>query len=147
MTKKLHDGESDRRKQVKFRAPRSLVEQFDEWVEQHDEHDNRTDALKSAMRRMIDQEDTQAPRQPPADEELRTAYLSLVSLCNHDGTIPHEIAVNELATKLSKPQKVVERRVLQKLRQRGYLRHLTTVQGTYRSWTVRGYRDARGDDA
>lgn len=134
----MHTDESKRKQQVKFRAEAELVEQFDAMVEES-EHEHRADALRSAMRRMIGASDqTHAPRQPPHEEELRTAYLSLVSLCNYAGIVPHEIATTELSTQLAKSKKVVERRILGKLRRRGYLRQLTNVQGSERAWQIRG---------
>jgi len=136
---RMHTDESKRKQQVKFRAESELVDQFDAMVEESDEHEHRASALRSAMRRMIGASDeTHAPRQPPHEEELRTAYLSLVSLCNYAGIVPHEIATTELSTQLAKSQKVVERRILGKLRRRGYLRQLTNVQGSERAWQIRG---------
>lgn len=142
MSKQIHNGEADRRKQVKFRADSSLIEQFDEMVEQSDEFDHRADALRAAMRRSIGAADeSSAPLEPPVEEELRTAYLTLVRLSNFAGIIPHDIAVAELSTTLAKNQKVIERRILGKLRRRGYLQHICNIQGTDRSWKLRGHND------
>jgi hypothetical protein len=79
-----------------------------------------------------------APLAPPTDDELREAYLTLVGLSNYAGVVPHDIATSELSTRLAKSQEVVERRVLGKLRSRGYLQQLTNVQGTERAWKLRG---------
>jgi Arc/MetJ-type ribon-helix-helix transcriptional regulator len=139
MSKQIHDGESDRRKQVKFRAGAELVERFDALVETSEEYSNRSDALRAAMRRMLGNGDEHAaPLAPPTDDELREAYLTLVGLSNYAGVVPHDIATSELSTRLAKSQEVVERRVLGKLRSRGYLQQLTNVQGTERAWKLRG---------
>lgn len=139
MSKQIHDGENDRRKQVKFRAGAELVERFDALVETSEEYSNRSDALRSAMRRMLGNGDEHAaPLAPPTDDELREAYLTLVGLSNYAGVVPHDIATAELSTRLAKSQEIVERRVLGKLRSRGYLQQLTSVQGTERAWKLRG---------
>jgi len=139
MSNQLHSGESERRQQVKFRANSELVERFDEMVAESDEYSSRTDALNALMRRELGAADEhRAPLEPPADEELRSAYLTLVELSNHEGTIPHEIATAELSMQLCKSQKVIGRRVLGKLRSRGYLRQLTNWNGSERSWKLRG---------
>lgn len=139
MSKQIHDGESDRRKQVKFRAGAELVERFDALVETSEEYSNRSDALRAAMRRMLGNGDEHAaPLAPPTDDELREAYLTLVGLSNYAGVVPHDIAISELSTRLAKSQEIVERRVLGKLRSRGYLQQLTNVQGTERAWKLRG---------
>ena len=139
MSKQIHDGENDRRKQVKFRAGAELVERFDALVETSEEYSNRSDALRAAMRRMLGNGDEHAaPLAPPTDDELREAYLTLVGLSNYAGVVPHDIATSELSTRLAKSQEIVERRVLGKLRSRGYLQQLTNVQGTERAWKLRG---------
>ncbi|PSP92312.1 hypothetical protein BRC87_00505 [Halobacteriales archaeon QS_4_66_20] len=139
MSKQIHDGEGDRPQQVKFRAGAELVERFDALVETSEEYSNRSDALRSAMRRMLGSGDEHAaPLAPPTDDELREAYLTLVGLSNYAGVVPHDIATSELSTRLAKGQEVVERRVLGKLRSRGYLQQLTNVQGTERAWKLRG---------
>lgn len=140
MSKQIHNGEGDRRQQVKFRAPESLIEEFDAFVDAAEEYDHRAHALRAAMRRMLGEADeADAPRQPPVEEELRTSYLALVALANYAGIVPHEVATVELSTRLGKNQKVIEKTVLTELRKRGYLRQLTNIQGTDRAWKVRGY--------
>ena len=139
MSKQIHDGEGDRRQQVKFRADAELIERFDALVETSEEFESRAGALRSAMRRMLGSGDEHAaPLAPPTDDELREAYLTLVGLSNYAGVVPHDIATSELSTRLAKSQEIVERRVLGKLRSRGYLQQLTNVQGTERAWKLRG---------
>jgi len=143
MSKQLHRGEQDRRQQVKFRADEQLVAEFDAWVEASDEYDSRAEALRASMRRTLgDADETGAPREPPADEELRTAYLTLVSLANYRGTVPHKIAIHELTTKLAKSEDIINRSVLGELRNRGYLQQLVSKSDTSdRAWRVRGVED------
>jgi Arc/MetJ-type ribon-helix-helix transcriptional regulator len=139
MSNQLHRGEGDRRKQVKFRAGSDLVDEFDAMVQNSDEYQSRAEALRATMKRMLgDIAESDTPREPPADEELRTAYLTLVSLANYAGLIPHKIAINELSTRLGKSQELVERSVLAELRNRGYLAHKTTWNSSYRAWKLRG---------
>lgn len=139
MSNQIHDGEGDRRKQVKFRADAELVERFDALVESSEEYSYRSDALKAAMRQMLGRGDEHsAPLAPPQDEQLREAYLTLVGLCNYAGVVPHEIATNELSTRLAKSQGVVERYILHRLRERGYLRQLTNARTDDRAWQLRG---------
>lgn len=135
MSKQIHDGEADRQKQVKFRASESLISRFD------DEHDadSRSEAIRRAMRREIDGRSESTPLEPPVEGDLRAGYLVLVSLSNHAGIVPHEIATTELAKSLSLSKGSVERAVLDKLRSRGYLRQLTNQFGQGRVWQLRGY--------
>lgn len=138
MSKQIHD-ETNRRKQVKFRADCELVEQFDHYVKTVDEYDNRADALRAAMTRMIGNvNESVAPLQPPTDEQLRTGYLAFVDLSNYDGIVPHEVATAELSTRLGKSQGVVERVIIGKLRKQNYIRQMTDWQGRNRAWKLRG---------
>ena len=142
MSNQLHDGEAGRRKQVKFRADGELIERFDALVEQSEEYSSRAEALRASMHRMLGAADKHAaPRQPPTEGHLRTAYLTLVSVANWDGVIPHEIAVSELATTLGKGQQVIKQRHLHDLRQRGYLAQRANTYGE-RAWKLRGWDDA-----
>jgi Arc/MetJ-type ribon-helix-helix transcriptional regulator len=128
---------------VKFRSDAELVERFDAHVEQSEEYSNRAEALRAAMTRMLGSADeTAAPRMPPTDNEtLREGYLTLVAIANPDGVIPHELATAELSTALGKSRKVVERAVLGKLRNRGYVQQKTNFDTSYRSWKLRGVDD------
>jgi len=143
MSSQLHDGESDRPKQVKFRAAESLVEDFDEAIEESTEYSSRAEGLRAAMSQMTGTAgESPTPRRPPTDNEaLRNGYLTLVEIANPDGIIPHELAVSELSTTLGKSQKVIERAVIAKLRNRGYLRQQTNYTATNRSWKLRGFDD------
>jgi Arc/MetJ-type ribon-helix-helix transcriptional regulator len=137
MSNQLHSGESDRRKQVKFRADAELVSEFDEWVDQSDDYQSRADALRGAMRQMLG-DSTDAPLQPPADDDLRTAYLTMVQLANSDGIVPDDLATAELSVQLGQSERIVRRAYLAKLRERAYLGYQTNFTGSERSWTVRG---------
>lgn len=138
MSKHIHD-EPNRNGQVKIRVAEPLIEQFDHWV-QDSEYANRSEAIRKLMARAINGRDSAAPLDPPREEPLGKAYLLLVDIANHDGVIPHEIAVTELSTKLGKRKKIVERSVIQKLRERGYLRQSANLYGE-RSWSLRGWDD------
>lgn len=140
MSKQIHAGESDRRRQIKFRAPEQLIERFDEFVK-HSEHSSRSDALREAMRASVtpaDQRET--PREPPVEQELREAYLTLCRLANYAGLVPHEVATNELATTLGKSKSLISRTVLKPLRRRGYLKHESNVYGD-RAYRIRGWEE------
>jgi len=138
MSNQLHSGESARRKQVKFRADAELVSEFDQWVEASDDYQNRADALRGAMRQMLGDSTPDAPLQPPADDDLRTAYLTMVQLANSDGIVPDDLATAELSVQLGVSERIVRRAYLAKLRERAYLGYQTNFTGTDRSWTVRG---------
>lgn len=138
MSNQLHRGESDRRQQVKFRCDERLVEEFDEMVADSDEYDNRSDALRAGMVRMVDGGNFETPREPPAEEPLRSAYLALIPLTSPKGIVPHHVAVSELQSATGKSKTIIERRVLGKLANRGYIKHLTNWQGSARSWKVWG---------
>ena len=140
MSKQIHDEgrrESSRRTQVKFRADETLLEQFDEYADEN--HESRSEALRYAMRRCLGAaDDERAPLYPPAEDPLRTAYLSLVEIANADGNIRHDYAVRELSSALGKPETVINHAVLGKLRHRGYLRQVANVYGE-RHWSLRGW--------
>lgn len=140
MSKQIHDGEADRRKQVKIRADAALVERFDAHVERSEEYGNRAEAIRAMMKRTLGNADeTGAPQVPPTDDDqLREGYMTLVAIANPDGVIPHDLAVAELSTALGRSQKVVERTVLGKLRKRGYIGQKTNFTTSNRSWKLRG---------
>lgn len=134
----------DTRKQVKVRAGSQLVERFDQHVEQSDEYSSRAEAIRAAMNRMLGSADQNAPRTPPTDnDKLREGYLTLVAIANHDGVIPHELAVAELSTALGKSREVIEQTIIKKLRDRGYIGQRTNFTTSERSWKLRGVDDER----
>jgi len=130
--------EHDRKTQVKFRVSESIVEQFDKMIE-GDEYESRSDALRVLMKREIGTSEEQAaPRDPPVEPDMRDAYLRLISLASADGVVSHEIATQELAVTQQIPERLVERRLLSHLRERGYLAQLTNESASDRAWIVRG---------
>jgi Arc/MetJ-type ribon-helix-helix transcriptional regulator len=123
---------------VKFRADEQLVAEFDAMVEVSDEHDSRAEALRTAMRRMLgDTEEIDTPLQPPIDQDLRRAYLTLVSASNHNGVIPNDVAVDELCRQLGANKRSVKR-TLNKLREMGYIQRLTAFGFNDTGWKLRG---------
>jgi len=142
MSSQLHDGESDRQKQVKLRADESLVEEYDEVVEKSDEYNSRSEAIRAHMRRASGSDEWTTPRQPPTDNEgLREGYTTLCRIANSDGIISHELATAELSTTLGLSQTAIERAVLRKLRQRGYISQKTNWTGSNQVWKLRGIDD------
>ncbi len=141
MSKTIHDEgrrEDGRRQQVRFRADETLVETFDDWVEGSD-HSSRSEALRAAMRRELsDGASVRTPREPPHDDPLRMAYLTLCEICNADGVIRADFAENELSTRLGKRRETVNHSILGKLRDRGYLARVNNVYGDA-SWKLRGW--------
>lgn len=137
MSKQTHDEsrrESGRKKQIKFRAEESLIEAFEESIE-----DSRAGALRSLMRQEVSgASNTDTPRTPPKDEPLATAYLTLCDICNADGVIRDDIAETELCTTLGKRVEIINHSVLANLRDRGYLARMTNVYGDA-SWKLRGW--------
>lgn len=140
MSKQIH-GENCRKKQVKFRASSELVAEFDQYLSESEQYDSRADALRACMRATLSGEDTDAPLQPPADEQLRRGYLVLVRIASKDGIIPHEIAKAELSTDAGKSQSVVNRQIIKTLHDRNYLRKLATEQGRGRAWELVGWSE------
>lgn len=139
MSNQLRTGESDRRTQLKFRVHENIVDQLDEFVEDSEQYEYRSEALRDAVGRLLGAAETShAPLQPPTEDQLRTAYLRLVEIANYDGIIPHNVAVEELATTLGKSQRVVEHQVIKKLRQRNYVAQKISFGGNDRAWKLRG---------
>ncbi|MFC7131662.1 MULTISPECIES: ribbon-helix-helix domain-containing protein [Salinibaculum] len=141
MSKQIHDEgrrESSRKEQVRFRAEATLLDAFDEWVDES-EYGSRSEALRAAMRQTAGAgHPDQTPLVPPADEPLRTAYIKLCDVANADGVIRHDIAEQELSTILGKRKRTVNHMILGKLRDRGYLNHVANVYGD-RSWGLTGW--------
>lgn len=140
MSNQLHDGESERRKQVKFRAPESQIEQFDKFVSQSDQYSSRSEAIRAAMGRLAGESDAfDTPLEPPADDTLRQCYAELVEICNPDGIIPHDLATSELSRQTGKSVAVVESAYIGKLWDRGYIRSITNFDTSSRSWKLAGW--------
>jgi Arc/MetJ-type ribon-helix-helix transcriptional regulator len=142
MSKQIHDGEGDRRKQVKARADAAFVDEFDEWVEQSSEYSNRSEAIRAGMSRLMGAQTDGMPLEPPQQSEaLHDGYETLVEIANRNGYVPHDLAVNELQTALSKSQAVVEHTILGKLWDRGYIRSVANFSTSERSWKLVGVDD------
>jgi len=133
-------SEEDRDQQIRIRCPEKLVSEFDEVVENHDEYGSRSEALRSLLRREIGDTESDLPREPPKDDQLRTAYIRIVEMAGQSGTLPHNLITSELASDLGMSQKLVEHQIIHKLRRRGYLQQLSNLYGQ-RAWKLRGWDD------
>lgn len=114
MSKQIHD-EDQRRKQVKFRADESLVEEFDATID-----GSRSEALREAMRTVVERTDGDLVV-PTDDEELADAYRWLVAHSNDRGNVPLRLARKNLAQTTGYSQEEVRRFVLVPLARRGYV--------------------------
>lgn len=137
MSNQLH-RESQRRKQVKFRADEDLVEDFDEWVEQS-EYASRNEALEDLVSNVVDDgEEFGTPLVPPSETHLSRAYERLCMAANEGGVIrgksarracsggPRNIGKDEVETLLLRP-----------LQNRGYLKRLANIHGD-EAWRLVG---------
>lgn len=140
MSSHIHK-ESNRRKQVKFRADEPLVEAFDEWVEDS-EYASRNEALETLVGNVVeDGEELGTPLIPPRKSRLSRAYKRLCMAANQNGVIRAKTARRACAggpQNLSKDE--VEPLLLRPLQDRGYLRRLANVHGDY-AWKLVGWSD------
>jgi intergrase/recombinase len=138
MSKQIHD-ESQRRKQVKFRAPESIVEEFDQWCDEQDM--SRAEALRTQMRAVTAaSEEYETPRQPPGDERLSTAYRRLCAVANQDGVIREHTATSILASVLGISKTETKPMALRPLNDRGYLIRQSNVFGET-SYHIAGWQN------
>lgn len=128
--------ERQRNKQVKVRVPEDDVGAFDEWFEAAG-FDSRAEALRSVMREKSGSNgEHDTPLAPPSDDEdLRAAYEELLFLSNRNGIIVHEYASAQLASSLGMNKQVVNRRILHRLKNRGYLIGMGDFHGN-RAWKI-----------
>jgi hypothetical protein len=116
MSKHIHD-DTQRRKQVKFRAPEQLVEEFDNHIDK-----SRAEAFRDFMRDTVEDADTTAV--VPDDDELETVYRWLL---NRAAPYDDSLIVNfgdvksDLANAMDTNKDAIKRRYLRPLRSRGYL--------------------------
>ena len=144
MSNQLHDGEEQRRKQVKIRAPERLVEEFDEWCEAQGK--SRSEALRQSMKARTERTaEYDTPRQPPTDNEtLARAYRRLCALASQDGSVPAETAVTALASTLNLDKTGVKRVALTPLDQRGYINYTSNVYGSA-AYEIAGWPSANSE--
>jgi hypothetical protein len=114
MSKQIHD-EQQRRKQVKFRAPESLIEEFDEAI-----GTNRSAALRQLMKNRIGRA---GELDTPDDEDLAKAYRWLVEYVNSRGktTVRLRHARNQLAQHMSSEANLLRSEIFRPLEERGYI--------------------------
>lgn len=129
MSKQIHTGESQRKKQVKFRAPEDVVEAFDEWCDERDQ--SRAEALRTHLQACVNgAREYDTPRQPPADDEkLDTAYRRLCGVANGDGIVRERTATSILASVLGISKTETKPMALKPLVKRGYLTRESNVYG------------------
>lgn len=138
MSKKICRDPGESSKQVKFRASGDTVDEFDAWVGES-EYKSRAEALRGLMERsMKGGAGMGMPLEPPEDESLSKSYKRLVEVASSKGVIPHDVATSELSSLIGRQKKSVERSVLSKLRERGYLKQTANLYGD-RAWTLRGW--------
>lgn len=129
MSSQLHDGESARKKQVKFRARESLVEQFDDVIE-----GPRAEAFREFMQETVDGGgDLDVPN---GDESLATAYRWLVAH-SRDGTVRLRRARNRLAVETGLSERDVRVELLAPLETRGYVTIRDAPPGVQQDGCVR----------
>lgn len=129
MSKQIHRGESQRKKQVKFRAPEDVVEEFDEWCDERDI--SRAEALRAHLNSCVNGgQEYDTPRQPPTDDErLATAYRRLCAVANSDGIVRDRTATSILASVLGISKGETKAMALKPLSKRGYLIHESNLYG------------------
>lgn len=140
MSSQLHD-ESQRRKQVKFRANESLVDDFDDWVE-NSEYSSRNEALETLVGNVVESgEDLGTPLVPPSEPRLSRAYKRLCMAANQSGVVRAKTARRACSGgshNLAKDE--VEPLLLRPLQERGYLRRLGNIHGDC-AWKLVGWSD------
>lgn len=115
MSKQIH-REEQRRQQVKFRAPESLVEEFDEAIST-----SRSEALREMMQQRIGRA---GELDVPDDKQLAEAYRWLVEYTNRKGSenVRLRVAKNHLSQMMSMDEGILRGEVLIPLEKRGYIR-------------------------
>jgi hypothetical protein len=126
---------------VSFQADETLVENFDDWVEQS-QYGSRSEALRTLMAQASDSTpDSGTPLVPPTEERLATAYKRLCDYANQNGVVRHEAAKSGLASVLNLNKGEIYHAVLKKLHRRNYLRSKGNIYGD-RAWIIVGWDDA-----
>lgn len=140
MSKQIHK-ESQRRKQVKFRADESMVDAFDEWVEES-EYSSRNEALETLVGNVVESgEQLGTPLVPPSEARLSRAYKRLCMAANRAGVVRAKTARRACAggpNNLGKDE--VDPLLLRPLHERGYISRLANVQGDT-AWKLVGWSD------
>lgn len=117
---------------VSARIDRDVLEAFDEWWEDSDRFESRTDALQHAMKACLESNPAhETPLEPPEDDDLRRSYLRLYRAANRDGVLPERAAINAAIRgsrqNLSKDE--ARPMVLKPLQRRGYIQMQSDYQG------------------
>jgi hypothetical protein len=135
MSKQIHD-ESNRRKQVKFRADAELVEQLDNQTGDR----NRSDVLRELIRDRVESDESEdTPLVPPTDETLRTAYLALCEVANRSGVVRWDAGLSVLSSRLGLGKKEIEHIVIKKLHRAGYISRLSSFDQSDRAMRLNGW--------
>lgn len=116
MSRMHNDDESQRRKQVKFRADEQLVDEFDDAIDV-----SRSEALRQFMKARIERGHG---LDEPDDDELADAYRWLVEFTSRRGksTVRLGVALNRISQRLGYDQSGVRTEILQPLESRGYIK-------------------------
>ena len=118
MSKQIHE-ERQRRKQVKFRAGESLVDEFDEAIGDK----SRAEALRELMQEAVDAPEHDGCLDVPDDADLAEAYRWLVRHTARKGkpTVRLHTAKRELSQARSMSKSGVRAELLMPLERRGYI--------------------------
>ena len=118
---------------ISLRLDGDLTERLDDWWEESDKFDSRSDAIRHAIREAIDGPPaSETPMQPPQDDpDLERAYKRMYRAANTDGILPKHaavrIAVQGSRQNLSKEE--ANPMILRPLKKRGYIRELGDWHG------------------
>lgn len=113
------ESSEDSTKKVTVRAPESLVEEYDDVLD--DRGTDRSKDIRQHMRRTVNQPKTDGGRQPPTDDETLAKGYKTLREASAGSVLPLSEAKSIVASKTNLKSEIVSRRVLTPLRDRGYI--------------------------
>ncbi|WP_157971602.1 hypothetical protein [Halorussus litoreus] len=113
------ESDESNTKRITIRAPKSLVEDYDDVLDDHDT--DRSKDIRQHMRRTVNKPQTDGGRQPPTDDEALAKGYEALRKATAGSSLPMREAKSIIASQTNIPKGNVSRRVLKPLRERGYL--------------------------
>lgn len=119
-------SQEDPRPRTTVRLPKDLKSRLEDASDRTDESQNAI--IRDALRYYLDDDDPTAT-EPPEEDDLAEAWHLLRKMSSDGGWVPAHAAKAELKKMMSLPEPAVNRYILGRLRERGYVRE----QGEYAS--------------
>lgn len=125
----------DKRAKLTVRISDKLRTKLNEFADS--EGRSKAAVVRDAIRKEIHPHRPTDGREPPQEDDLRAAYLTLRDISTSEGWVRQDLALSEVAKATQRPKESIEATIIRELAQRGYLKTQSDFTGRHTSYKIR----------